>query len=325
MFYEIFLTLISIIGLVAGAELVIHRARHIAQQLNISSAFIGLTIFSIGASLPEIVTHIITSVDILRGGDIQALSGLSVGMNIGSNIIQITFITGIVTFFGVLTAQRSFLKKDFVMMIGTAAITLLFTLDSVISHLEGAILLLAYAAYLWYLFNHEQVSTKFTTNINTRKDRKQMYSDLITLIGGFIILLLSADRLAIMTEFFSEELGIAGSVLGALVVGIGTSLPELVTGVFAMQKREAGMSIGTLVGSNITNPLAGIGIGALISTYTVDPLIKWYDLPVFIGVTTSLLLYLWRSGRLRKRAGFVLAGIYVIFVILRLYVIPTML
>lgn len=319
MIYEIFIGLISVLGLLIGAELVIHNARIIAHKLRISDFFIGLTIFSIGTSLPEIATHIIASIDILRGVDFQTMSGLAVGTNVGSNIIQITMIIGIVAFFGVLKARRKFLRVDYVIMLGSILILFLFSLNGIISRLEGAILFFLYVAYLIYLIIDEKIPKKLIASHLKEKDKFHLYISLVIIIAGLVILLLSADKIAELTVFFSAKYLISGSLLGTLIVGVSTALPEFTTAIFALRKKSSGMSLGTLVGSNITNPLMALGIGAMISTYSIDKSILWYDIPFWFLVSLVLLVIMWRTKTLTKKGGIFLILAYILFVIVRIY------
>lgn len=318
MVYEIVIGLLAIVGLLAGAEIVIDRAMRIAKRLNISGFFIGLTVFSIGTSLPEIAIHIISSVNILRGvGDIDVLSGLVIGTNIGSNIAQITFITGVVTLFGVLKATKKFLKVDYMIMIGAIVVTFLVMLNGVISRLEGAVLFLMYAGYLYYISRSDQVMMKVTKGL-ADKDRMKTVNNMLVLVGGLIVLLLSADRVAKLAELFSERYGISGSLLGTTLVGLTTSLPELMTAITALKRKNMGMSFGTLVGSNITNPLMGIGIGAMISTYTSDPAIVWYDLPFYFAISVVLLLIAFKKLTLNRFVGLFLIISYFAYLLGRI-------
>lgn len=318
MIYEIFIGIISILGLLIGAELVIHNARIIARKLNISDFFIGLTIFSIGTSLPEIATHVIASIDILRGVDFHTMSGLAVGTNVGSNIIQISLITGIVAFFGVLKAKKKFLKVDYNVMLASIVILFLFSLNGIISRVEGFILLFLYAAYLVYLFKNEKIAKKILKK-NENIDKSKIYLSLLVMLAGLVILLLSADKIAGLAELFSVKYLVSGSLLGVLIVGISTALPEFATAVFALRRKNAGMSLGTLVGSNITNPLMALGIGAIISTYAVDSTILWYDIPFWFIISVIPIALMWRKKMLTKKAGIFLMLAYVAFVAFRIW------
>ena len=121
---ELIFLILGLIGLLASAELLIWALQHIADKLRISRTFLGLTVLSIGTSLPEIGTHLISSWDILRG--VEA-SGIAVGTNVGSNLVQITLIFGLTALFTHIYATKKFLRKDYSFMMG--AIVFLFILS----------------------------------------------------------------------------------------------------------------------------------------------------------------------------------------------------
>jgi len=142
---EIILFIIGIIGLWLGAGITITGATEIAKKLKISYLFVGLTILSIGTSLPEIFTHIASSWKILNG--IEA-SGVAVGTNIGSNIIQITLIMGMIGLFAIIKSSKQIQKRDGFVMLGSIALLWLFSLDGFVSRIEGV------ALALIYIINH---------------------------------------------------------------------------------------------------------------------------------------------------------------------------
>lgn len=320
MLYEIFIGALSIIGLLAGAEIVIHEARKIAHELKISDFFIGLTIFSIGTSLPEIATHVVASIDILRGvGSAETLSGLAVGTNIGSNIIQITFITGVVALFGVLKARKKFLMVDYMVMLLSILALFIFSLDGNISRLEGFVLFFSYIAYLIYLTKAENLGKKFFYNISDKRDRFNLYTEIFVMLGGLIVLILSADRIADLVQIFSDKYKISGSLIGTLIVGVSTALPEFTTAIFALRKKSSGMSLGTLIGSNITNPLMALGLGAMISNYSVAKEIIFYDIPFWFAVSLALFFLIRKTRVLNKKVALFLILFYIMFAIARIY------
>jgi cation:H+ antiporter len=316
---------VLVLGMVAvwyGAGLVIDASVRVAKALKIHEAFIGLTILSIGTSLPEIFTHIMSSVQILKGVD---ASGISVGTNIGSNLVQITLILGVVAIFLKVKAKQKELYRDYMIMIASIVILWLFSLGGYISRIEGAVLTVLYIAYLIYLFKHEHVVAKVES-----KDHKNphYWKNSGILAVGFVILLYGAHLVVTKGESLAEAWGIADSVLGALIIGFGTALPELTTAVRGVLKGSSGMSLGTLIGSNITNPLFALGIGAIISGYTVDWNILWVDLPIWFGV--SILGFVFFKGwlpwfgkklEINHKEGMVLLSLYVAYIAFKIYLL----
>ena len=126
---EIIFGFVFLFLVILSAEVIVSKSKKVAKSIGISEFFIGLTILSIGTSLAELATHVAGSVEILQGADINAVSSIVLGTNIGSNLIQITFITGIVGLFGIIHTKKHFLKNSYMVMLGS--IVLLFLIGLV--------------------------------------------------------------------------------------------------------------------------------------------------------------------------------------------------
>ena len=154
---DIIYFILSLFGIFIGANITIDQAIIIARKLNLSKLFIGLTILSIGTSLPEIFTHIFSSISEING---ISATNVAIGTNIGSNIFQITFIVGIVSYFSKIKINKNILSRDFIFMLFSIALLIVLGLNGVISRLEGLILLLLYLFYLNKLYDVEESSRK---------------------------------------------------------------------------------------------------------------------------------------------------------------------
>ena len=322
---NVIIGVIAIIFLVFVADKVIEKSIKISKKLGISQIFIGLTIISIGTSLPEITTHVVASLDIVRGNiDPFIASSTVLGTNIGSDIVQQNLILGIIGLLAVLHARvihirKSFLKRDFLMMIAASVLLLLFALDKEISRSEGTVLFFGYLLYLWYLWLHE--SKKFKDHKNVKLDGKGKRDILVGcayIIFGLAIIVFSAEYILKIAEFFVITYGIGGSLIGILAIGIATALPELTTSVTAILRGASSISIGTLIGSNITNPMFALGLGAMISTYQVPRPIIIFDLPVKILTAIIIMAFLWTSSKLSKREASILIGMYIVYILVRI-------
>ncbi|MFQ5475164.1 MAG: calcium/sodium antiporter [Candidatus Nanoarchaeia archaeon] len=310
MLIQILLLVIGILGLWFSAEIVIRSAQVVAHKLKISETFIGLTILSIGTTLPELGTHIISSIRILHG---QNLSDLAVSMNVGSNLIQITAILGIVALFMKVKSDKKFLDGDYIVML--LSIFLLFVLgyNGIITRLEGAFLMICYLLYIWSLGRAEHFVEKIENNIG----RKKLTLYFIGIPAGILLLLISSELTVMNAHFLAGKWGVADTFIGALVLGLGTALPELAAAIVAIRRKSEEMSIGVLVGSNITNPLFGIGLGAVISTYTISDTILWLDIPAWFFVSIVVLLFFWRKLQLERKEAIMMIACYVAYVALK--------
>jgi cation:H+ antiporter len=308
--------IVSIIILILSAEYVVAKLIRIAKHFGVSNTFMGLTVLSIGTSLPEIASHIIASIGILTNTlDYKIASSTVLGANIGSDVVQQTFVLGIVIFaMGSLTFSKKFLKRSYSLMIGTTLMTLILGWDQTISRLDGAILFGTFIWYMFFLYRHEDIKP-------SKKDplKHHVAHEIILVLIGMVVLLGSSSIVLNVTEFIVKETGIGGSLIGVLTLGVASALPEFFTAIVGIKKKAAGISLGTLIGSNITNPLLAIGLGGLISTYFVPkPLIYW-DLPMETITAALLLIWLFFNKRTLGRKGAVyLIALYFVYAAIRI-------
>ena len=320
--------LVSLALLILGANYAVKKLIGIANYFKLSSTFMGMTVLSIATSLPEITSHFTASVNILRGTlDFQTGSAIVLGANIGSDVVQQTLIMGIVILLaGTMYFRRYFLWKSMIPMISTTIMCLLLGLDGNYSRIDGAILFGSFLAYTYYLYMDERKHYKEEDNqlqseevaedapTNGREVLRDAFitAVLLVVIIGCATLVLSA------TEVVVDRTGVGGSLIGVITLGLASALPELTTALAGIRHKEAGISLGTLVGSNITNPLLAIGGGALISTYAVPrPLVTW-DLPW--ETLTGMMLWgiLWfNNGKLGKKSAIYLIVIYFVYILFR--------
>jgi len=320
--------LLALALLVVGANYAVKKLIGIANYFKLSSTFMGMTVLSIATSLPEITSHFTASVNILRGTlDFQTGSAIVLGANIGSDVVQQTLIMGIVILLaGTMYFRRYFLWKSMIPMIGTTIMCLILGLDGNYSRIDGAILFGSFLAYTYYLYMDERKHYKEEDNqlqseevaedapTNGREVLRDAFitAVLLVVIIGCATLVLSA------TEVVVDRTGVGGSLIGVITLGLASALPELTTALAGIRHKEAGISLGTLVGSNITNPLLAIGGGALISTYAVPrPLVTW-DLPW--ETLTGMMLWgiLWfNNGKLGKKSAIYLIVIYFVYILFR--------
>ena len=327
-FAIIVLGLVSLVVLVLGANQAVKKLIGIANYFKLSSTFMGMTVLSIATSLPEITSHFTASVNILRGTlDYQTGSAIVLGANIGSDVVQQTFIMGLVILLsGTLYFRRYFLWKSMIPMIGTTVMCIILGFDGDFSRVDGAILFGTFLAYTYYLYADERKHYKEEDNQlqseemadDVPQNGKEVVRDSLITAVLLGVIISAASIVLKATEITVDITGVGGSLIGVMTLGLASALPELTTALAGIRHKEAGISLGTLVGSNITNPLLAIGGGALISTYAVPrPLIVW-DLPweTLTGILLWVILY-FNHGKLGKKSGIYLIVIYFIYLIFR--------
>jgi len=320
----------ALVLLVVTANVAVKKLIGIASFFHLSSTFMGMTIVSLATSIPEITAHLTASVNILGDRlDYQVGSAIVLGANIGSDVVQQTFILGLVVFIaGGLYFRRYFLWKSMIPMIGTTIMCIILGLDRSYSRLDGAILFGTFIAYSYFLYVDERKYYKKEDNLheseeianNVPKNRREVWLDTLISLGMLTITVFSASYVLSVTELLVERTGIGGSLLGVLTLGLASALPELTTAISGIGNKEHGISLGTLIGSNITNPLVAIGGGALVSTYYVPrPLVLW-DLPWETLTGAILWAVLWfNKGKLSKWGATYLMILYFIYVLTRAF------
>jgi cation:H+ antiporter len=320
MHVQVLTVLLGVIIVVALAEIIIKYAIEISKHYGLSGTFIGLTLLSIGTSIPEIMTHVIGSINILRDPtQLNTISSLVLGTNVGSDIFQQNFVLPLVGIIGVIVVKKKNLFTEMGGLISAAALVWVFALGGIITRWEGAILLIAYVAYLLYL-KMSKISVDFQAkNHLSQRDLALGFS---LIFVSFIIISFVADKVLDASTILIKMLPISASFFGIIILGVATALPELTTSLVAVLKKNQDISAGILIGSNITNPLFGIGLGAVISTYTVPTVITLYDLPIKLATAGLLYYFLMKSKRLAKSHAFVLIGLFILYIIVRQIYFP---
>ncbi len=306
--------------LIKSADFFIEGAKGLAYRAGLPEVVIGLTIVSIGTSLPEILVTTTSAADIrFRGADAQ-FADFALGGIFGSILVQITFILGfIVTFRGV-KIRPSWLKRDGLIMLGSILLlTFFLTTGKVLSSVEGLILVLLYAIYIyWLLSNREEILREEMSDETTveRPSNWTTASYVVMVILGLLLALFAAHHLVEVASQMAYELNVPHAVVGTTVSGLGTSLPEL-TIAFMAAKRSEGVAIGALIGSNITDPLLSVGLAAMIHPLSLTaagyPLAMYLIIPATIIGTVVALGMMRTQYEFKRWEGIVLIGFYVVF------------
>ena len=319
MLNEVIVIVAGVILILIMAEIIINRAIKLAGHFGVSGTFIGLTVLSIGTSIPEIMTHIVGSIDIVKDpSKMNVLSGLLLGTSTGSDIFQQNIILGVLGLITTIVVIRKNLIKEAGALIAAAVITWLFAINGFISRGEGAVMFLLYLAYLFYL-------NKTKTDVAKKHDKMTslgLFSGFAVIIFGFVIMGVAAEKVLSASTILVSTMSISASFFGVFILGIASALPELTTSLVAVLKRKKDISAGILLGSNITNPMMGIGIGAMISGYTVPNVLIFLDLPVKICTGVLIYYFLHKHQDMKKKHSLILIGIFITYLILRKFLFP---
>lgn len=317
----------SIFLLIASAERVVHHMLKIAKHFGVSDTFVGLTVLSIGTSLPEISSHIIASMGILQWTLDPAIASATVlWANIWSNIVQQTLIVGIVILMmWTVTFDKKFLAANYVAMLVTMAIVWILWYDGIYSQSDSIILLLLFVLYIYFLYQQEyqhkkeltaqQTKVKIITPVSTIN----VWASLFSLSLGMGALLISSTITLEWVQYLVLTTGVSGSLIWVVTLWVASALPELITAISGIRKNAEWISIGTLIGSNIVNPLVAIGLWWVISWYIVPDPLKFWDLPMQIWTATVLLIrLLLHNNKISRPGGIFLILLYVIYLYIRI-------
>ncbi|NVJ88318.1 MAG: calcium/sodium antiporter [Flavobacteriaceae bacterium] len=304
-----FLFIIAGFGLlILGGNWLLKSAVAISLKLEIPKIVIGMTVVSFATSAPELIVSVKAA--------INNSSDLALGNVVGSNIANIGLVLGITLLFGKIDVQESFHKTDWPIMIITSGLLYFFLQnDQIISNLEGIILFSFLIIFLIYLLKFQKKAV-IDEMPEDDEDLPTLKTLLFFIIGG--IGLWSGSELLIRgATSLALEFGVTERVIAVTVVSVGTSIPELAASLIAVIKKEKAISLGNLIGSNIFNILAVIGITSIITPISViDDRLLTNDIFWMLGISILILplVFLPKGLRLNWKDGIVLLGCYVFFI-----------
>ena len=308
---------LGIVLLYFGGVLIVEGSVQIARKLNIPLIIIGLTVVSMGTSMPELFVSLSAS---MKGSNTIALGNV-----IGSNIFNIVFVLGVSCFFMPLRCgKKSFdisMITMFVLYIMTTIMIFVIGSDiKQISTLEGVMLFLVLGIYIFLLnrlaLEHKDEALDIEKQVVEVQKKESLIISIIKIIISIICLGFGANlfidgSISIFSRFINEH------VIGIIVVAVGTSIPELVTSVIAAYKKESDISVGNIVGSNIFNVGAVLGISAIVTDIQLEN-VQRYTIDFFIMFLSGILLYVFmaKNRPLKKWHGGTFLLIYVVYVII---------
>lgn len=304
------LLVLGLTGLWIGAELTINGALAVARHFKLSQVFMGLTVVALGTDLPELFVDITAAIQRLNGIE---TSDIIIGETVGTTLSQTSLMLGIAALIGAVVITKRVLVRDGFVMLASVVLLFIMGLDGMLSRLDGCILVFIYLIYFAQLYREEKVIEK----VKRAPSLNVAWAGL-SLVGGVVILLFTADLTLDSALELSELLGVSETLVGLFMVGLGTSLPELATSVTAVRKKASKLAAAGLIGSNIYDMLFTLGIGTAISGFSMNPEFMRFDIPVLF-IIFGVVLWLFRSKlRIEKREGMFLIGLYVGFLVLRL-------
>ena len=314
------LIVIALALLITSADFFVEGAKGLARRAGMAEVVIGLTIVSIGTSLPEIL---VTATASASSGSEPAMMDLAVGNIYGSVLVQITLVLGIVVAFKPLEIRPAWLRRDgLLMLMSVVLLTALLWEGGGLSRIEGAILILIYGLYLtWLLSDTARIREDEEQTVEGIKKSDFSWTGtayFAMVVVGLSFAVYSANELVKYAAEIAYQLNVPHAVVGSTMSGLGTSLPELTVAMVAVRKSQ-GVAIGTLIGSNITDPLLSIGIAALVSPISLTE--ASYDLTMYLIIPATLLgvsiclAMMWTGFKFSRWEGSILITFYILFII----------
>lgn len=296
------LFVLGLVLLVAGAEILVRSASRLATILGISPLVIGLTVVAFGTSAPEMAVSVQSAFSGQAGADI------AIGNIVGSNIFNILFILGLSAMIAPLFVSQQLIRVDVPIMVGISILLLLLALDGNISRGNGVLLfagIIAYTIFAVVQGRREAAMVKAEyareyghkpSGINTQ------LLNVVNIIIGLAMLVLGANWLVDGAISMARSFGVSELIIGLTIVAAGTSLPEVATSIIASIKGERDIAVGNIVGSNIFNILAVLGLAAVVAPagVNVSSTALQFDIPVMLAVAIAC-LPIFLSGHLIAR------------------------
>ena len=325
--------LLGFIGLYFGAKFVIISLENIADRLNISHIMVGLTILSIGTSLPEIAVSIMGGLDKIFGID-PNIDGIIIGNKVGSFMTQITLIIGILAVSHPIFVSKWELRREGPMLFISIVTFLFFSLDGILSRFEALFMIIIYLIYLSFViwserhlhrikteskqFEKERLDTARFESVESPRKKSSLPRDIGIFLTGLFILLVAAEITLLSAHDLSKEFHVPENVIGLLIVGLGTSLPELVADLTAIRRGSFGLAVGDILGSNVCDILFATGSGVILINFNVPHIILVFDIPILFLALFIVLYLLWTEKTLKRWEGSLLIGFYSVYAILKL-------
>ena len=298
-----FYLLIGLIVLVIGGDFLVKSAVSITNKMNVSPLLIGVTVVSFGTSFPELLVSLQAAID--------GNSGIAIGNVIGSNIANIGLVLGVTAVISPMLIKGKSYLSSWLFMLLSALLFIWFSIDLVISLLEGLSLVFLLIVFILFSirFNKTEVEAIESDTISSSFPLIVLY-----FILGSAGLYFGSELLVENAVIIAKEWGVSELVIGVTIIALGTSLPELVTSCLAAVKGHNNISIGNLIGSNIFNVFAVIGITSSFRSINVDESVLYFDFPVMLGITLFLGCILFVS-KINRLTGFALLLAYFTYIL----------
>lgn len=291
---------LGLIGLFFGGDWLVRGASGIAAAFRVPTLIIGLTIVGFGTSTPELMV----SLDAALTGK----PGIAIGNVVGSNIANILLILGLSALVGVISAPFAGLRRDLRWMAAAAVVLLPVFWDGTVSRIEGGLMTAAIIIYIVLALRRPGPLAELEVIA------PPLWRSALFTAAGLGLVLIGAHLLVESASEIARAYGISEAAIGLTIVAVGTSLPELATSLVAAFRGQRDIAIGNVIGSNIFNILAILGLTALITPIPVEPRFLATDVPVMLAVTAALIVLLWWRAGVGRLSALGLVAAYAAYI-----------
>jgi len=306
---DYFIFIISLLGLMYAADILVKGALGIATNFGLSKGFVGLTIVSAGTSLPEFFVSLIAA--------IEGSPDIAIGNVIGSNNFNIMAILGTTSLIFPLAIRTLSIKLEWPVMFAVTVLFFLFARDGQIDRLEATFFAASFIIFLFYMYkaSKNEVSQEENT---VEVQSKTIINVLLTLAGG-VGLAFGSKYMVSSAVSIAQAWNISERIIALTIISVGTSAPELVTNLVAAYKKETDIAVGNIIGSNIFNILFIIGFAGMVLPINVSPEILSFDFLVCIASSLIIFPFMITGGKISRLEGAFLTLGYITYVVFLIY------
>jgi cation:H+ antiporter len=309
MWMPVFAVLVGLAILMWSADKFVEGAAATAKHLGVSSLLIGMVVVGFGTSAPEMVVSAMAALD--------GKPALALGNAYGSNIINITLILGLSAVFATIAVHSSMVRKEMPILVGVTLLAGWQLWDGEISRFDAMILLLVLGVLMGWMVYSAKRDKQDALGMEEAEELlahpMTLKVAILWLAIGLLLLMASSRMLVWGAVSIAQTLGISELIIGLTIVAFGTSLPELAASIAAARKGEADLALGNVVGSNLFNTLAVVGIAGLIAPIQVAAEVISRDWLVMLAVTLGLFIMAYgfkKPGHLTHWEGGLLLAVY---------------
>lgn len=314
MILNVLFILVGIVLVLWGADRLTDGAVAVAEKMKMPQIVIGLTIVAMGTSMPEFCVSLVSA--------LKGTTDLAVGNIVGSNIFNTLLIVGVSAWVAPMTILKSTVRKDIPFALFASVILLIMCLDGNISRLDAGILFVLFLVFMYVTLKgaktKENDTTAKTDSIEDNKKPMAAWLSIVWIIVGLACLIGGSNLFVEGATKVAEHIGVSEAVIGLTIVAGGTSLPELATSVVSARKGNSGIAIGNVLGSNVFNILAILGVTGVITPMHLQG-ITMLDLSMMVVSTLLVWLFSFTKYKIARWEGVVLTIVFIGYMVVLCY------